>query len=195
MSPTVRDALRLLLLLGVRSGELLLASWNEVDFAAATWTIPVAHQKLTRQREATARPWVVPLAPKALAILRELQALAESLRSPHVLASFHGAGGRTTEKALNHAMRRLFTGKPLLAFEGERPTPHDLRRTMRTHLGETLGVPWHIAERCLNHSLGKITATYDVGDYVSERRQALEKWATYVERLLAPRQSNVAFLR
>ena len=191
MTPTVRGALKLLLLLGVRSGELLQATWEEVDLEAATWTVPVAHQKLTRQREKTARPWTVPLSPSSVAIFRDLEALANGLRSNYVLASFHATaeGGALTEKSLNHAMRRLFTGpKPTLKFEGERPTPHDLRRTMRTHLGDKLGVPWHIAERCLNHSLGGMTAVYDVADYLEERRAALEKWATYVERLLSRRQ-------
>jgi integrase len=100
-----------------------------------------------------------------------------------------------TEKSLNHAMRRLFEGKePVLKFEGERPTPHDLRRTTRTHLGDKLGVPWHIAERCLNHKLGGVTEVYDVADYLTERRAALEKWDAYVQRLVAPGEAKVAFL-
>ena len=196
MTPTVRIGLRLLLLTGVRSGELLRAEWGEVDFDAATWTIPVAHQKLTRRQEQRARPWVVPLSTTALALFQELQALAKSLRSPYVMASFHGAGEHLTEKSLIHAMRRLFVGKDALlaSFAEPRPTPHDLRRTMRTHLGDKLAVPFHVAERCLNHSLGKVADIYDRGDYVNERRDALEKWSAYVERLVAPQGSNVAFL-
>src|SRR5262249_18639701 len=62
VTPTVRIGLKLLLLLGVRCGELLKATWDEVDFNAAAWTIPVEHQKLTRKQEQTARPWTVPLA-------------------------------------------------------------------------------------------------------------------------------------
>ena len=65
---------------------------------------------------------------------------------------------------------------------------------MRTHLGDTLGVPFHIAERSLNHSLGKIATTYDVGDYVAERRAALEKWDAYVQRVVSPTHSKVSSL-
>jgi integrase len=184
MTPTVRIGLKLLLLLGVRSGELLLATWDEVDFDTATWVIPVAHQKSTKAQEERARPWAVPLSPMALELFRELKALADSLRSPNVMASFHAGGEPLTEKALNHAMRRLFEGKaPLLTFPGERPTPHDLRRTMRTHMGD-LGVSFHVAERCLNHSLGKIADIYDRGDYLAERRAALEKWSLYLGQLV-----------
>jgi hypothetical protein len=61
---------------------------------------------------------------------------------------------------------------------------------MRTHLGK-LRIPLHVAERCLNHSLGRMVHTYD-GDPVSldERREALEEWDAYVARLLDP-SSNV----
>jgi integrase len=194
LSPTVRNGLKLLLLTGVRSGELLQAREADVDLKARTWTVPVAHQKLTRARERTARPFVVPLAPMAAGLFEELLGLARSVRSPFVMASFHPAadGGPIEEKALNHAMRRLFEGKePLLKFEGDRPTPHDLRRTLRSHVGESLGVPWHIAERLLNHSLGKIATTYDVGDYLAERRAALERWEEFVGRLVDPELANV----
>ena len=193
MTPTVRIGMKLLLLLGVRSSELLQAIWDEVDLDAATWTIPIEHQKLTKRQEVNARPWTVPLPPMAVALFRELDALAKSFRSQFVMASTHAEGEALTEKALNHAMRRMFVGpKAPLHFAGERPTPHDLR-TLRTHLGD-LGVPFHVAERCLNHSLGKVADIYDRSDYLTERRAALEKWSTYVDRLIAPGNGSVAFL-
>jgi integrase len=197
-TPTVRDCLRLLLLLGVRTGELLRAQWPEfsdLDAAEPTWTVPAAHQKLTKRAEAHARPWAIPLPPPAVAIFRELKAFADSLGSKYVAASFAGKGEPLSEKSLGHAMRKLFEGsEPLLKFAGERPTPHDLRRTLRTHLGDTLEVDFHIAERCLNHSLGRVAGIYDRGDYLPQRRAALEKWASYVERLIEPGARSVAFL-
>lgn len=181
LTPTVRAGIRVLLLTGARSGELLRARVADVDLEAKTWTVPVEHQKLARGAERHARPWVVPLAPAALELMRELVVLAGSLRSPWLMASFSAAspGAPLTEKALAHAMRRIYTRIP---FVGERPTPHDLRRTVRTHLG-MLGVQHHVAERCLNHSLGRIAATYDVGDYLPERRAALELWDAHVSQL------------
>jgi integrase len=66
-------------------------------------------------------------------------------------------------------------------------TPHDLRRTLRTHLSR-LGVAPHIAEKCLNHSLSKLGKTYDKHTYLDERREALEKWATVVDLAVNPRE-------
>lgn len=193
LTPTVKVGLKAILLTGVRSCELLRARWEDVDLEAGTWTIPIANQKLTKKQEQTARPWTVPLTPAVVALFKQLQVLAQA--SPWVMASPVEPKEATSEKALNAGMRKLFEARPgeepLLELVEPRPTPHDLRRTVRTHLGNTLGVQWHIAERCLNHSIGRITQTYDVGDYLAERRAALEKWAAYVERLVAPEKAKV----
>lgn len=62
----VRCALRLVPLLFVRSGELRCAEWNEFDFSRRLWVIPA-------QRMATKYEHIVPLAPQAVKILRELK--------------------------------------------------------------------------------------------------------------------------
>ncbi|WP_242352400.1 site-specific integrase [Anaeromyxobacter sp. SG64] len=199
LAPATAAALRLLLLTGVRSGELLRAKWAEVDLDAAAWTIPVANQKLTKDQARKAKPFVIPLPSTTVGLLRELQKIAEKHKdaagkpSPWVVASGQSHDGGYTDKALGRAMRRMFKGEaPRLKLPGGEATPHDLRRTMRTHLGK-LRVPLHIVERCLNHSLGRIVQTYDQGDYLDERREALEKWDAYVARLLDP-ASNVVTL-
>ena len=54
-------------------------------------------------------------------------------------------------------------------------TTHDLRRTGRTQLAK-LGITKEVAERILNHSTEQIEATYNVYDYMIEKRAALERW-------------------
>lgn len=190
MSEQAKAALRLLLLTGVRSGELLQARWSDVDLDKALWTIPVANQKLTKAQAAKARPFVIPLPPTPVDLFRELRALAVDERGkelPFVMASA-AEEGHYTDKALGRATRRLLTltvkvdGEKVPFLDMPAFSPHDLRRTMRSRMGENLRIAPHIAERCLNHSLGRIADTYDQGDYLDERKQALQRWADFVLR-------------
>jgi integrase len=72
-------------------------------------------------------------------------------------------------------------------------TIHDFRRTARTQLAE-LGVAPHVAELCLNHKPKGIEATYNRHSYFSERRAALESWATVLAQTEAG-QSKVVPIR
>lgn len=192
LRPATAAAIRILLLTAVRTGELLRARWDDVNLDTATWTIPVANQKLTKAQERKAKPFIIPLTPLAVEQFTVLKASAGS--SPWVMASTEADSGHYEGKSFGHAVRRMQAGAhPLLALPGGEMTPHDLRRTARTHLAK-LKVPHWIVERCLNHSLGKIAATYDQHDYFEERRDALLLWDARVRNLVAPEKTNVAFL-
>lgn len=67
-----RDALKLTVLTAVRSNETRLATWDEFDLDAATWSIPAARMKMKQ-------PHIVPLAPAAVALLRRLRAEHQAL--------------------------------------------------------------------------------------------------------------------
>ena len=198
LSLVVRNALKLLLLLGIRSGELRQAKWGDLDWQEKTLTVPVANQKLSPRAAKTARPFVVPLPDQALALLKELQGadpvwicpgrkLERQPTAGEERATI-GAKGPLDDKVFGHAVRRLLTkesdGIKLLPLE-EPFCPHDLRRTCRSGLS-AIKIPPHIAERCLNHSLGRIAETYDTHDYLEERREALQKWADQVDRYVNP---------
>jgi integrase len=193
LTSSVRAGLRLLLLLGVRSGELLRAGWDEFDLSARVWTVPIEHQKLGRKQRAHAKPWRVPLSDQALAQLERLRVLSEG--SAYVMASpspIPEEDSPLTEKSLVAGMRKLFSGKaPLLTFVEPRPTCHDLRRTLRTGLAR-LKVPRDVAERCLNHALPEIEERYNQHDYLDERREALERWGAHVAVLVASTSNVVA---
>jgi len=70
---------RLLLLTGVRTGELRLATPDQFDFERGLWLIPVAHlkqrkqlSKKTRKRIRDIPPYIVPLSVQAQEIVRHL---------------------------------------------------------------------------------------------------------------------------
>src|ERR1035437_5940803 len=70
---------------------------------------------------------------------------------------------------------------------------HDLRRTAKT-LMVRAGVRPDISERVLGHVIAGVEGTYDRHSYADEKRDALEKLATMIERILNPPPSNVETL-
>ena len=64
-------ALELLILTGARTGEVISARWSEIDLLDKTWIIPASRMKAHREHR-------VPLSPRALTILREIQAARRS---------------------------------------------------------------------------------------------------------------------
>lgn len=197
--PRTRIALRLLLLTALRSGELRLTRWEDVDLEHAHLVVPVANQKLSPKQAKKARPFIVPLSPTALDLVLQLRAMTEKeprpdgTLSPWVLSSGRAdADGPYTDKSMGHAMRRLWHSHPELK-KLPSATPHDLRRSARSYL-DRIGVPGVVAEKVLNHSVGRIQRTYQRNDNVEERREALVKLEAFVLSMVKPAASNVAFL-
>jgi integrase len=162
--------LRLLLLTLQRRSELALAEWREFNFTEKTWTIPDSHAKARKGH-------VLPLSDWAVQELQKLKMMATGSRyvlpnTPQSAPSDPLFITRGVARCLNRFKRH-----GIAAF-----TPHDLRRTGRTGLGK-LGVKTDIAERVLNHARERIEATYDVHQYLSEKRDALEKWAQHLADL------------
>ena len=201
-SPTIRDALRLLLLVPVRTGELRLATWEEFDLDGKEplWIIPVEHSKMSRkQSERNAKPHRVPLAPQVVTILRRLKARAESLGSANVLASEDGKGNPLNKEATPATVRRL---APLIKWNetddrGAKQSPgrpHDCRRTIATGLAE-MGVAPHVVEHALGHTMPRVLATYNKHDYLDEQRIALNAWAEHLDGILAGKAAKVVSIR
>jgi integrase len=165
-------AMKLLLALCVRKGELFGARWEELDLDGHSKGGPVWY--LPASRTKTGEPLNIPLVPTVvewLKVLRVVGAGSEYVfpkrrrdhrdRVPHV--------GPDT---LNVAMYRVKHRLPHF-------TLHDLRRTARTHLA-ALGISSEVAERCLGHKLRGIEGTYNRHDYFDERRVALEQWTRLI---------------
>ena len=109
--------------------------------------------------------------------LQKLKVMAD--RSKYVLPNADGStpvDPKYITRSVARCLKR-FKKHGVAAF-----TPHDLRRTGRTGLAK-LGVKVDIAERVLNHARERIEATYDVHEYVDEKRDALERWAKYLKGL------------
>ena len=106
-----------------------------------------------------------------------------------------------SDKALSKAVRDRIREVPLkkrtakaqaLMLSGGEWSPHDLRRTMASRMGD-LGVAPHVIERCLNHIQQGIVGVYQRQEYLLERKAAFQLWGTTLENILDPsRTPNAA---
>ena len=191
-----RMILRLCLVTGQRVDEVAGARGSELDLDKAEWHLPA-----DRVKNASAH--IVPLS--ALAVRLFKKALARAGEGDFVFPH-PSTGSHITAHAVATAMRRsrdVFAFKRdgahrSLAFRRE-ATPHDLRRTLASGLGE-LGFPRLIQDKVLNHvsaDRGTISGVYDRYEYLREKRQALEAWADHLSVIVfgKPSSSNVVELR
>lgn len=168
----IRLALRLILLTLVRKSELIEATWDEVDFNTAIWTIPKARMKGRRAHN-------VYLSSQALDTMIALRTYAAGSR--YVLPSRYDADRCMSKGTLNRVTsliveRAKAAGLPLEPF-----TVHDLRRTGSTLLNEA-GFNGDWIEKCLAHESGHSSrSVYNKAEYAEPRRHMLQEWANMVD--------------
>lgn len=169
--PTLKLALRLILLTMVRKGELIGALWSEVDFEQATWTIPAARMKAGRAH-------VVYLSNQALDILVALKTCAGG--SPYLLPGRYDTEAGISNATLNRVIDATLAKLSAEGREMEPFTVHDLRRTGSTLLHEA-GFNSDWIEKCLAHVQKGVRAIYNKAEYAEQRRQMLQAWADMVD--------------
>jgi integrase len=156
--------LKLLILTGQRANEIARLRWDEVYDDKII---------LPAERTKNHRTHVVPLSGPATTIL-----------------GTSNAGGRTCVFGRDDTgFCNWSTAKKRIDAEiGALPhwTPHDIRRSVATHMAE-LGVHPHIVEAVLNHASGHkggIAGVYNRATYDKEKREALNLWAEQVTALV-----------
>ncbi len=97
----------------------------------------------------------------------------------HYVLSGVKANMPLTENALPRAIKRIEERLGIPSW-----TAHDLRRTFATQLGEALNVEPVVIEKCLGHKMPRIMATYNKNEMLPQRKEALERWAQFVDELL-----------
>lgn len=164
----VQCALRLSPLLFVRPGELRIARWADIDLDTAEWRYITSKTKTEH---------IVPLAPQAVAILRELQPL-----TGHRVHVFPGRDPHKpmSEAAVNAALRRMgYDTKTEI-------TGHGFRAMARTIIHEDLGIRPEVIEHQLAHRVPDALGTaYNRTKFLKERKAMMLAWADYLDKLKA----------
>jgi Integrase len=174
-----RLGLRLLLLTGVRTGELRLATPDQFDLERRLWIIPaeVVKQLQSIMRKpgkqvANIPPYIVPLSVQALEIVRHL--LDQVLPAQRYLFAHRSdLTKRISENTLNGALRRMGYADQL--------TGHGMRATISTALNE-IGYPKVWVDAQLSHAdPDKVSAAYNHAEYVEQRRTMMQDWANRLD--------------
>lgn len=168
--PRTGIALRLIILTFVRTNELRAAKWSEFEGLGGNdpvWRIPAERMKMKREH-------LVPLAPQAVALLRDLRALTGSDASPFLFPS-PAREGCMSYNTMLYALYRL-------GYHG-RATVHGFRAMASTALNE-MGFRPDVIEHQLAHEPGNaVRAAYNRAEYLNERRIMMKHWADHIDRL------------
>lgn len=162
-----KTAVKLIMMLFMRKGELLKSEWSHIDLDAGLWTVPADNTKKRREQ-------VYPLPRQAVAILNELQRFTGNHR--YVFST--GARNEDApmgQSTINQVFRRN-------GYNREQ-TVHGLRALATSWLDEQ-GYSRQAIERQLSHlEDGKTNQAYHRADYMEERREMLQAWADYLDSI------------
>jgi integrase len=177
--PTIRLGLKLIVLTMVRKSELQDATWDEVDFENAVWTIP-------KERMKRSKPHNVYLAQQSLDILVALKTCAGNSR--YLLPSRYEANQPMSRATFNRVTTAIAERAEKEAWPLRPFTVHDLRRTGSTLLNE-LGFNSDWIEKSLAHEDGRSSrGVYNKAEYEHQRRHMLQEWATAVDAWIEGRK-------
>ncbi len=159
-------AARLLIITGLRTGELRGATWQEIDVDAAVWEIPAERMKMRR-------PHIVPLSLQAQAIIMRIREMTG--RYPYIFPGRNDPRKTMSEASINQVFKRI-------GYAG-RVTGHGFRHTMSTILHEQgYNTAW-IETQLAHVDKNSIRGTYNHAQYLDGRREMLQWYADYMDAL------------
>ena len=153
-------ALELTVLTATRTGEVLGATWDEIDLDHAVWVIPASRMKAGKEHR-------VALPARAVALLRQLPREAEFV--------FPGAkrGQPLSNMAMTAVMKRMERGE----F-----TVHGFRSSFRMWASEQTNHPHEVIEQALAHQVkNKVERAYQRSDLLERRVALMRDWQAFTE--------------
>jgi integrase len=172
-----RVAIQLMALTFVRTSELIQARWDEFDLERAEWTIPpdrIGRKGVMGKR----RAHLVPLSRQALEWLRTLRVARGEDRCQGNALLFPGE--RDHERPMSNGT--ILMALKRMGYRG-RMTGHGFRGIASTALNE-MGYRVDIIEAQLSHvERDRTRAAYNHAQYLEERREMMQGWADYLDRV------------
>ena len=165
-SPIVLLGAHLLILTGLRTGELRAAEWREVNFDSAVWEIPKERMKMRRAH-------IVPLSKQALVHLERLKELTGNY--PLMFPGRNDPSKFMSEASINQVFKRI--------GYGGRVTGHGFRHTMSTILHEKgFNSAW-IETQLAHLDKNSIRGIYNHAQYLDGRREMMQWYGDFINGL------------
>ena len=153
---------------GLRSREARESTWDEIDWANSTWTIPAGHMKAGIEHR-------IPLSTQAKQLLHH--AREQSGRSQGII--FPPQHGREYIRGdrLAQLLRDLHVES----------VPHGFRSSFRTWAAKETSLPEPAAEMLLAHTPDSaVVKAYQTYDFFEHRQPVMQQWADYLTLSMGP---------
>ena len=164
-SPMIKTAIQLMTLTFVRTAELRMMEWDEIDFETKLWRIPAEKMKM-------AQPHIVPLSRQALELIEKLRPLT----------------GNKQYVFYNHSIAKPMSSNALLCvirtmgYNGKM-TGHGFRGLASTTLHEQ-GYMHDAIEIQLAHRVGNsVSQAYNHAQHLDYRIKMMQEWSDFIDSL------------
>jgi integrase len=155
-------ALELAILTAVRSNEVRGATWPEINFDAAVWTLPAERMKAGKEHR-------VPLSSGRVMRILEQQWRVRISDDAFIFPGMK-AGRPLKDGSLTELLHRL----------GHDVTVHGFRSSFADWCGDTTAYPRDLVEAALAHAIeNKVAAAYRRSDALERRRDLMTSWSSY----------------
>lgn len=172
-------SMNLLALTFVRTGELIGARWDEIDFTQAKWNIPAERMKRRK-------PHVVPLSKQALGILKDLHTITG--HREHVFHSGAAKSNHISNGAILMALRRIGYGKKM--------TGHGFRALASSILYEKGYIPQAIEAQLAHEDPNEVRSAYNYkAVYMPERTKMMQYYADLLEGMKKGKNEKIINFR
>ena len=173
-----KPAMQLLCLTLVRTGELIGARWQEIDWAKEEWHIPKERMKMKR-------PHIVPLSTQALAILRALQERTGG--KEFIFFSAASKSKHVSNGIVLMALRRM-------GYKGIM-TGHGFRSLASTILNERKYSADVIERQLAHEDADKVRSAYNRAEYLLERKKMMQDYADIVDAAIMGQPDKLVTLQ
>jgi integrase len=164
-SPMIKTAIQLMTLTFVRTAELRMMEWDEINFETKLWRIPAEKMKM-------AQPHIVPLSRQALELIEKLRPLT----------------GNKQYVFYNHSIAKPMSSNALLCvirtmgYNGKM-TGHGFRGLASTTLHEQ-GYMHDAIEIQLAHRVGNaVSQAYNHAQHLDYRIKMMQEWSDFIDGL------------